>query len=62
VYGARDRQTILTAMNAFLDESIVLPPGDFDKQTLLPIMHMARKKLKEKQDKQDREALIQKGM
>lgn len=35
-------------MNLFLDESMVLPPGDFDKNTLLPIMHMARKRLSDK--------------
>ena len=38
-------------MNAFLDDSIVLPPGDFDRQTLLPIMHMAKKSLKAKREK-----------
>ncbi|XP_067931352.1 band 3 anion transport protein-like isoform X2 [Watersipora subatra] len=51
VYTAREKDTILTAMNAFLDDSIVLPPGDFDRKTLLPIMHMARKSLKAKIDK-----------
>ena len=51
-YGARDRQAILTAMNAFLDDSMVLPPGDFDRKTLLPIMHMAKKKLKERREKE----------
>lgn len=49
MYGARDRQQILSAMNGFLDDSMVLPPGDFDRRTLLPIMHMAKKKLKERQ-------------
>lgn len=38
-------------MDLFLDDSLVLPPGDFDKRTLLPIMHMARKKWqKEKEE------------
>ena len=39
-------------MNAFLDDSMVLPPGDFDRKTLLPIMHMAKKKLKERREKE----------
>lgn len=43
----------MTAMNAFLDDSIVLPPGDFDKKTLLPIMHMAKKKLLQKKQRDD---------
>ena len=38
-------------MNEFLDESLVLPPGDFDSSTLLPIMHMAQQKLKEREAK-----------
>ena len=44
VYKASDRKSILTAMNSFLDESIVLPPGDFDKNTLFPIT-LAKKRL-----------------
>ena len=31
---------------------MVLPPGDFDRKTLLPIMHMAKKKLKERREKE----------
>ena len=38
-------------MNEFLDGSLVLPPGDFDSTTLLPIMHMAHQKLKEREAK-----------
>jgi len=35
-------------MDIFLGEAIVLPPGDFDKSTLLPIMHVAKMKTEEK--------------
>ncbi|XP_067929937.1 band 3 anion transport protein-like [Watersipora subatra] len=55
VYEALDRPAILAAMNEFLDESMVLPPGDFDSNTLLPIMHMAQQKLKEKEAKKKAE-------
>jgi len=51
-YSAMDRSAILAAMNEFLDESLVLPPGDFDSTTLLPIMYMAQQKLKEKKAKE----------
>lgn len=34
-YKADDRKALLSAINEFLDDSIVLPPGDWEKQTLL---------------------------
>lgn len=47
-------------MNEFLDDSMVLPPGDFDHTTLLPIMQMAQAKIRKKlaeeaQKKKDRD-------
>lgn len=59
VYSAKERQHILTAMNAFLDDSIVLPPGDFDRKTLLPIMFMAKKKLQKKMERE--KAMVEKA-
>lgn len=47
-YRAESRGELLSAINEFLDESIVLPPGDWDQKTLLPIMDMARKRAKAK--------------
>ena len=38
---AETRNDLLTALNHFLDESVVLPPGKIDKDTLLPIISMA---------------------
>lgn len=35
-YKADDRKELLSAINEFLDESIVLPPGKWDKEHLLP--------------------------
>ncbi|XP_048237893.1 anion exchange protein 2-like isoform X2 [Haliotis rufescens] len=43
-YKADSREQLLHAINSFLDDSIVLPPGDWDQKTLLPIMDMARKR------------------
>ena len=43
-YQAERREELLQAINLFLDDSIVLPPGDWDQKTLLPIMDMARKR------------------
>ena len=39
------------AINEFLNESIVLPPGDWDQKTLLPVMDMARKRAKTRRKK-----------
>lgn len=36
-YGADNRKALLSAINDFLDDSIVLPPGDWERQALLPI-------------------------
>ncbi|XP_059167054.1 anion exchange protein 3-like isoform X2 [Physella acuta] len=63
-YRAESREDLLRAINSFLDDSIVLPPGDWDHRTLLPITHMARKRaLLRKQKKQqldEKEALLEK--
>lgn len=34
-YKAEDRKILLSAINEFLDDSIVLPPGDWERQNLL---------------------------
>lgn len=36
-YRADTRKDLLSAINEFLDDSIVLPPGDWERQALLPI-------------------------
>lgn len=64
VYKAESRPEILHAINEFLDESIVLPPGDWDQKTLLPIMDMARKRArirrKKLKKKEELQALLKK--
>ena len=43
-YMADSRRDLLDAINDFLQDSIVLPPGEYNRKTLLPIVDMARKK------------------
>jgi len=38
------RNDLLSGINDFLSDSIVLPPGDFDKELLLPIVETAKMK------------------
>jgi len=38
------RNDLLSGINDFLSNSIVLPPGDFDKELLLPIVETAKMK------------------
>lgn len=42
---ANGRKNLLTGINEFLDDSIVLPPGDWDNHDLLPI-HVLQAKSK----------------
>ncbi|XP_077997828.1 band 3 anion transport protein-like [Glandiceps talaboti] len=48
-YEADCRDDLLDAINEFLDDSMVLPPGDWNRDTLLPIARMHKKKMKWKQ-------------
>ncbi len=54
-YTADEKQDLLGAINEFLDDSIVLPPGNWDKDTLLPIMDMQRKRQQARKRKQEKE-------
>ncbi|XP_013183587.1 anion exchange protein 2 isoform X2 [Amyelois transitella] len=42
-YKADDRRDLLSAINEFLDDSIVLPPGDWERQALLPFEELRAK-------------------
>ncbi|XP_022124863.2 anion exchange protein 2 isoform X1 [Pieris rapae] len=42
-YKAEDRHELLSAINEFLDDSIVLPPGDWERQALLPFEELRAK-------------------
>ncbi|CAF3419168.1 unnamed protein product [Rotaria sp. Silwood1] len=43
-YQAMDRRDLINGINAFFSDSIVLPPGDYDKELLLPIIETAKMK------------------
>jgi len=38
-YSAICKEDLLEGIDKFLDDSIVLPPGDWDEDLLLPAMH-----------------------
>ncbi|KAF4527100.1 hypothetical protein B566_EDAN013733 [Ephemera danica] len=42
-YKAADRREILSAINEFLDDSIVLPPGNWERKALLPFNELKAK-------------------
>lgn len=42
-YKADDRKDLLSAINEFLDDSIVLPPGKWERQALLPFDELKAK-------------------
>ncbi|XP_058121393.1 band 3 anion transport protein isoform X2 [Anopheles ziemanni] len=42
-YRADDRRELLSAINEFLDDSIVLPPGKWERQALLPFEELKAK-------------------
>lgn len=42
-YKADDRKELLSAINEFLDDSIVLPPGKWDREHLLPFEELKEK-------------------
>lgn len=58
-YKADDRRDLLSAINEFLDESIVLPPGNWQRDDLLPFNELKAKSewIRERKTK----ALLQKN-
>lgn len=52
-YSALEREELLDAMEQFLDDSIVLPPGDWDQDLLLPLMHERNEQKRKKERKQE---------
>lgn len=42
-YKATARKELLSAINEFLDDSIVLPPGDWERKALLPFAELKAK-------------------
>lgn len=57
-YRADSREDLLSAINGFLDDTVVLPPGEWDRNVLLPILveqsrAMARRRKMAKAGKDD---------
>ncbi len=48
-YRADGRNVLLIGLNEFLHDSMVLPPGAWDDETMLPAMRLLREKEKEKE-------------
>ena len=42
-YAALDKQDLLNGINEFLNDTMVLPPGDWDRDLLLPITRQAKR-------------------
>ena len=54
-YKVEEKQEMLHAINTFLDDSVVLPPGDWDRKHILPINEIMemRQRRKERKDMKD---------
>lgn len=52
-YKADDRRELLSGINEFLDDSIVLPPGDWERQALLPFEELRAKSEQIRKRKRD---------
>ncbi|XP_035660515.1 anion exchange protein 2-like isoform X3 [Branchiostoma floridae] len=62
-YRADDRSDLLRGINEFLGDSIVLPPGDFDRRLLEPIARLQRKRLRRRRQKlQDEDGVLKKSV
>ena len=54
-YKVEEKNELLHAINTFLDDSVVLPPGDWDRKHILPINEIMemRQRRKERKDLKD---------
>ena len=50
---ASSRTDLLHGLNDFLDDSMVLPPGELDKKTLMPVLNMAKERARKKKQKRE---------
>lgn len=56
-YKVDDRRELLSAINDFLDESVVLPPGDWDSKNLLSISEIQDMRKRKKSRKEAMEVI-----
>merc|ERR1739838_991451 len=52
-YGITDKEELLRAINEFLDESIVLPPGNWDNSNLLSIQEIQEMRQRKKEHQEE---------
>ncbi|XP_022102760.1 band 3 anion transport protein-like isoform X2 [Acanthaster planci] len=52
-YSADCMDDLLSAMNEFIDDSVVLPAGNWDKDLLLPILRTQNMKMKQRRQKKE---------
>ena len=50
-YTAARREDLISGLNEFLDDSLVLPPGELDKKTVLPVLNLVKEKARKKKQK-----------
>ena len=48
-YNVEEKHELLNAINTFLDDSVVLPPGDWDRKHILPINEIMEMKQRRKE-------------
>jgi len=56
-YGITDKEELLRAINEFLDESVVLPPGDWANEKLLSIQEIQEMRRRKKEHKEEAEQM-----
>ena len=52
-YSADCMEDLLSAMNEFIDDSVVLPAGNWDKDLLLPILRTQNMKMRQRRKLKD---------
>ena len=50
-YTIKEEDDLLDAIDDFISSSIVLPPGNFERKMLLPLLEQAQKKHEDKKKK-----------
>ena len=63
-YSFESMDVLLNAINDFLDESIVLPPGDYASRNLLSVQEITemRRRKKERKEAMQKEAEMKKNL
>jgi len=60
-YKVEEKNEILHAINTFLDDSVVLPPGDWDRKHIMPVKEIMEMKQRRKNRKFMQDGVIEVG-